>query len=125
MKRLIALFLVLIPLFAAAQQTFVPVSATMNDEKGSYTSRNFDAPNLQFWDNRTSVTVMWGGDKLSLQRQGYSNDTYRTTVAANGVSLTVSAYRSASTGKIYLITVKRDAREGSVTINFKESKYTY
>ena len=120
MKKLIALYLILLPLWAFAQQTFVPVSATMTDAEGSYTSKNFDAPNLQFWDNQSSITVKWGGDRLSLQKVGSANDTYSTTV-----SLTVSAYRSSNSGKIYLIMVKRKSREGSVTINFKEKKYTY
>ena len=53
MKKLIALYLILLPLWAFAQQTFVPVSATMTDAEGSYTSKNFDAPNLQFWDNQS------------------------------------------------------------------------
>lgn len=94
MKKLIALYLILLPLWAFAQQTFVPVSATMTDAEGSYTSKNFDAPNLQFWDNQSSITVKWGGDRLSLQKVGSANDTYSTTVSANGMSLTVSAYRS-------------------------------
>ena len=125
MKKLIALYLILLPLWAFAQQTFVPVSATMTDAEGSYTSKNFDAPNLQFWDNQSSITVKWGGDRLSLQKVGSANDTYSTTVSTNGMSLTVSAYRSSNSGKIYLIMVKRKSREGSVTINFKEKKYTY
>lgn len=69
MKKLIALYLILLPLWAFAQQTFVPVSATMTDAEGSYTSKNFDAPNLQFWDNQSSITVKWGDDRLSLQKQ--------------------------------------------------------
>lgn len=125
MKRLVALYFLLVPLFTFAQQTFTPVSATINDEEGSYTSNSFDAPNLQFWDNKSSITVMWGGDKLSLKRQGYGDGTYRTVVSVNGTSLTVSAYRSADSGKIYLITVKQKMREGSIMINFKEKKYTY
>ena len=125
MKKLIALYLILVPLWAFSQQTFVPISATMTDAEGSYTSENFDAPSLQFWDNQSSITVKWGGDRLSLQKVGSANGTYRTTASANGMSLTVSAYRSSNTGKIYLITVKRKSREGSVTNNFKEKKYTY
>ena len=39
MKKLIALYLILLPLWAFAQQTFVPVSATMTDAEGSYTSK--------------------------------------------------------------------------------------
>lgn len=125
MKKLITLYFILAPLWAFAQQTFVPVSATITDAEGSYTSQNFDAPSLQFWDNQSSIIVEWSGDRLSLQKVSSANDTYKTTISANGMSLTIFAYRSSNNNKIYLITIKRESKEGSVIINFKERKYIW
>lgn len=125
MRILVTLYFLFISLLSFAQQTFIPVSATISDEESSYASDNFDAPNLQFWDNKSSITIIWGGDRLVLQRQGDNGSTYRTKVHANNISLTFSAYRSASSGKIYLITAKQQMKEGSVTIDFREKKFTY
>ena len=45
---------------------FKPVSETLTDELGSYTSDHFDSSNLYLVDNSSSLEVTVAGDKFTL-----------------------------------------------------------
>lgn len=98
---------------------FKPTSATINDKKGSYTSSNFNSPSITMIDNKSSITVYWGGDKVILNKSPYNEDTYSISHNQNGTIVSFMAYRSSSTDNIYLIFVEMKKGYESTKITFK------
>lgn len=122
MNRLIIIFLSFICcincLFAQTM-VFKPTSATIKDSQGSYTSQQFDCTSMLIEDNQTSVQVAIAGDKITLYPSKYNKDTYMTVVNQGSVEVTVVAFRSSSTKKIFLVTTTTRNGNKSVTIKFK------
>lgn len=83
--------------------TFKPVSATLTDELGNYTSDNFDSSNLFLVDNRSSLEVTIAGDKFTLFPIGYGKDTYQCEGKHQRGKVKFVAYRSSKTSAIYSI----------------------
>jgi hypothetical protein len=83
--------------------TFKPVSATLTDELGNYTSDNFDSSNLFLVDNRSSLEVTIAGDKFTLFPIGYGKDTYQCEGKNQRGKVKFVAYRSSKTSAIYSI----------------------
>lgn len=100
-------------------RTFYPISATMNDEKGSFTSENFNCPSMTVMDNHSSILIHWNGEKIPLQNNAYDNDTYRTYQSNTQGSVEILAYRSSSTRSIYLVVVNIRMGNEKIKINFK------
>lgn len=122
MKRLI-LFLLMqtyctIAIFAQTL-TFKPMSATINDSQGSYTSEHFDCSNMLVTDNKTSVSIAIAGDKMTLYPNQYNKDTYIAVARQGNIELKIVAYRSSNSNNIFLVTMITKNGSKSVTINFK------
>ncbi len=98
---------------------FKPISATINDSQGSYTSEQFDCPNMLVNDNNTTVDIAIAGDKITLYPNQYNKDTYMSVVQQGNTEVKAVAYRSSSTNKIYLVVMTTQSENKSVTINFK------
>ena len=99
--------------------TFKPVSATLTDSQGSFTSQNFNCGNLYLVDKGNSLDITIAGDKFSLYSIGYSNDTYQFQASQSNQSIKFVAYRSSSTNKIYLVVSTTIMNGQKVVINFK------
>ena len=71
-------------------------------------------------NNRSSVAVTWGGDRVTLPQTDTS--TYSATGYTSRGNLTIKAMRSSRNGQIYLVTVSMPNPTPGVshiTINFK------
>lgn len=99
--------------------TFKPVSATLTDEKGSYTSDNFDSSNLYLVDNGSSLEVTIAGDKFTLFPIGYGKDTYQCEGNHHRGKVKFVAYRSSSKSNIYLIACTTTLDDKKIVINYK------
>lgn len=98
---------------------FKPISATINDSQGSYTSEQFDCPNMLVNDNNTTVDIAIAGDKITLYPNQYNKDTYMSVVQQGDTEVKAVAYRSSSANKIYLVVITTRKGNKTVTINFK------
>lgn len=98
---------------------FKPTSATINDSQGSYTSQQFDCPNMLVNDNQTSVQIAIAGDIMNLYPTQYNKDTYINVVNHKNVEVKAVAYRSNNSNKIYLVVITTKNGNKSVVINFK------
>lgn len=98
---------------------FRPVSATINDSYGSFTSEQFDCANMLVTDNRTSVTVTVAGDKMVLSPSKYNEDTYTFTAYQNSTRVEGVAFRSSNTNKIFVVIMTITNGDKSVKISFK------
>lgn len=105
--------------------TLVPVSATIEDAQGCYTSEHFDSPSMTVYDEGTRVTIAWSGDVIPLKQGAYDKDTYMQSATQNGMSVNIVAHRNSSTQKIFMVTIKIKNLQGSVKIVFKERKYNF
>ncbi len=103
----------------AQTMLFKPISATINDSQGNYTSEHFDCPNMLVNDNNTTVDIAIAGDKITLYPNQYNKDTYMSVVRQGNTEVKAVAYRSSSTNKIYLVVMTTQSENKSVTINFK------
>lgn len=122
MKRIFILLLMQIACVAfisAQTAVFKPISATIKDSQGSYTSQNFNCSNMVVGDKTTSVSVSFGGNKATLYPNQYNNDTYEATLSQGTTQVKIMAYRSSSTNKIYLIVMTTRKGNESLTIKFK------
>lgn len=119
-QKTLLLLVMLMPIAVFAQQTLVPVSATITDAQGSYTSQNFDCPNMTVWDKNGSVTISWAGDEIPLRQSPYNKDTYKQSATQGGQSVEIVAHRDSSSRRIFMVTVKTKMPQGSVFITFKE-----
>lgn len=100
------------------QITFKPTKATITDSQGSFTSSNFNCPNMVVYDKGNSVQLSWGGENISLYK-GSSPDTYVASQSKSGTTMKFVAYRSSSTRQIYLVICTTKGNGKSVEINFK------
>lgn len=119
MKRVFLIILLLnVAIVIFCQTTFRPVKATITDSQGSFTSSNFNCPNMVVYDKGNIIQLSWGGENIPLSKSN-SPDTYIASQSKSGVTIRFVAYRSSSTRKIYLIicTTKGDGK--SVDIHFK------
>jgi hypothetical protein len=98
--------------------TFNPVSSTISDSEGTFSSSNFDCPSMIVYDKTNSVLLSWGGENIPLYK-GNSPDTYVASQTKSGVTMSFVAYRSSSTGRIYLVICTTKGNGQSVVINFK------
>ena len=112
-----------IPMALFAQQTLVPVSATIKDAQGTYTSEYFDCPNMTVWDKEGSVMISWAGDEVPLKQSVFNKDIYKQFGTVDNQSVEIVAHRNSSTRKIFMVTVKMKIQQGSVTITFKEHRF--
>lgn len=107
---------------AAKTVTFYPQNAVVIDDEGSHNFTSYDCPTMNVTDRRTSVTISWGGDSVVLPRSSSNEDTYRASYNSSRGQLTMSAYRSSASGKIYLVTavmLNPSPDVQRITINFK------
>ena len=119
MKRLsLLLLLATFSIVAICQTTFRPVKATITDSQGSFTSSNFNCPNMVVYDKGSSVQLSWGGENIPLSKSS-SPDTYIASQSKSGTTIKFVAYRSSSTRKIYLVICTTKGNGKSVEINFK------
>ena len=95
-----------------------PVKATITDSQGSFTSSNFNCPNMVVYDKGSSVQLSWGGENIPLSKSS-SPDTYIASQSKSGTTMKFVAYRSSSTRKIYLVICTTKGNGKSVEINFK------
>jgi hypothetical protein len=98
--------------------TFSPVSSTISDSEGSFSSSNFDCPSMVVYDKGSSVQLSWGGENIPLSKSS-SPDTYIASQSKSGTTMRFVAYRSSSTGRIYLVICTTKSNGKSVEINFK------
>lgn len=103
----------------AQTMVFKPTSATINDNQGSYTSQQFDCPNMLVNDNNATVDIAIAGDKMTLYPNQYNKDAYMSVVQQGNIEVKAIAYRSSNTNKIYLVVMTTQNGDKSVTINFK------
>lgn len=100
------------------ESTFRPVSATISDSEGTFTSSEFDCPDMVVYDNGSSVELSWGGEHIPLYG-GDSPGTYIASQSKAGTMMKFVAYRSSNTGKIYLVINTTTGNGQSVEIKFK------
>lgn len=119
MKRFSLLFLFFVfYVVAFCQITFRPVKATITDSQGSFTSSNFNCPNMVVYDKGNIVQLSWGGENIPLSKSN-SPGTYIASQTISGTTMRFVAYRSSNTGKIYLVICTTRSNNKSVEINFK------
>lgn len=102
--------------------TFCPQNAMVVDETGSHNFTSYDCPNMNVTDKGNSVDISWGGDNVTLNRSANNSDTYTATGNTPRGNLTIKAFRSSASGKIYLVTATMPNPTSDVryiTINFK------
>lgn len=121
-KRLLIFFLLFTPFALSAQQTLVPVSATIEDAQGSYTSENFDSPNMTVYDYGNSVSVVYAGDKIPLIQSAYDRDAYSQSATQGNTSVRIVAHRDSRTRKIFMVTLTTQMSQGKIKIVFKEKR---
>lgn len=97
---------------------FMPVSATITDDQGTFSSSSFDCPNMLVYDKGDDVQLSWGGEIIPLN-EGDSPDIYITSQSKSGVTMRFVAYRSSSSRSIYLVICTTTGNGKSVEINFK------
>jgi hypothetical protein len=102
----------------SARCVFRPVKATITDSQGSFTSSNFNCPNMVVYDKGNSVQLSWGGENIPLSKSS-SPDTYVASQSKSGTTMKFVAYRSSSTRQIYLVICTTKGNGKSVDINFK------
>ena len=103
-----------------SSSVFRPQNATIVDGSGSHTYSSYDCPNMTVSDRGSIVTIIWGGDAVTLSK--IDNSTYSASGRTSRGSVTIRAMRNSRTGKIYLVTVQMPNPTPGVqyiTINFK------
>ena len=102
--------------------TFYPKNTTIVDSEGSHNFTSYDCPNMNVTDNGNTVNIAWGGDNVILNESHSNSDTYTATGNTSRGKVTIKAFRSSTSGKIYLVTVVMPNPTSDVlhiTINFK------
>lgn len=102
--------------------TFYPQNATIVDSEGHHSFGSYDAPNMNVTDKYKFVKVSWGGNEVVLNETENNEDTYFASTETSKGKLTIIAYRSSRSEKIYLVTVQMPNPTPNVdyiTINFK------
>lgn len=119
MKRLsLIVSLFAISLVALCQTTFRPVKATITDSQGTFSSTSFNCPNMVVYDKGNIVQLSWGGENIPLSKSS-SPDTYFVSQTKSGTTMKFVAYRSSSSGQIYLVICTTKSNGKSVDIHFK------
>ncbi len=119
MKRLsLLLLLAAFSVVAFCQTTFRPIKATITDSQGTFSSTSFNCPNMIVYDKGSSVLLSWGGENIPLSKSS-SPDTYIASQTKSGTTMKFVAYRSSSTGRIYLVICTTKSNGKSVDIHFK------
>lgn len=124
MKKLILTLIIAMFGISMSAETFAPQSATIVDNSGqSSTFSSFDAPSMSVTDNGSSVAIVWGGDRVVLRRNS-DGSSYSASGQSSKGPITVTAYRSNRSKKIYLVTVGVNNASlpygiKRMTINFK------
>lgn len=106
--------------YSSNNREFRPGNASIVDNTGTHDFTKYNCPSMYVTDYKKSVTISWGGDVVSLPK--VSGNTYRMTGSSSKGNLTLTAYRSSQTGRIYLVTafMRNPSSEVSqITINFK------
>ncbi len=121
MKHIIFILCIFASICASAQTLFKPKSATIQDAQGSYTSQSFDCGNMVVNDYSSLIKVSVSGDTYTLNRSATNNDTYLFSQHKGNNKVELVAYRSSSSKKIYLVTLKIKwlNENRSITISFK------
>lgn len=102
---------------------FYPQNATIIDAEGSHNFEDFDCPNMNIADRGNTIKVSWGGDNIVLNKTTNNEDTYNATGNTSRGKMTIKAYRSSTSGEIYLVTVIASNPRPNVSliiINFKQ-----
>lgn len=105
---------------SSTNMEFRPGNASIVDGTGTHDYTNYNCPSMYVTDYNNSVKISWGGDDVTLPK--VSGNTYRMTGSSSKGNLTLTAYRSSQTGKIYLVTAfMRNPALGisQITISFK------
>lgn len=102
----------------SVEQTFKPIKATITDSQGSFTSSTFDCPNMIVVDKGNAIQISWGGENNSLSKSN-SPGTYVASQAKPNTTMKFVAYRSSSSGTIYLVICTTRSNGKSVDIHFK------
>ena len=101
---------------------FRPVSATISDSEGTFSSSNFDCPNMMVYDmtndGQNKIRLLWGGEDIMLYPE-VDPDTYIASQSKGGITMKFVAYRSSSTREIYLVICTTKGNGQSVDIDFK------
>lgn len=101
---------------------FYPQNATIIDSDGSHNFTSYDCPNMNVIDNGNTIGISWGGDNVVLNKSYINSDTYSAVSNTSSGKVTIKAFRSSASGKIYLVTVAMPNPTSDVlhiTINFK------
>ena len=101
---------------------FKPGNATVVDNTGSHNFTSYDCPNMTVVDLNSSVKITWGGDTVVLSPDNSTKSSYTASSNTSRGRVTIKAYRSSRTGKIYLVTVNMPNPSygvSDITINFK------
>lgn len=101
---------------------FHPQNAIVVDSEGSHNFTSYDCPNMNVTDNGNTVGISWGGDNVVLNESHSNSDTYTAIGNTSRGKVTIKAFRSSASGKIYLVTVAMPNPTLDVlhiTINFK------
>ncbi len=108
--------------FDYGMTVFYPQNATIVDSEGSHNFTSYDCPNMNVTDKGNTVSIAWGGDNVVLNKSHSNRDTYTATGNTSRGKVTIKAFRSSTSGKIYLVTVAMPNPTPDVqhiTINFK------
>lgn len=102
--------------------TFKPQNAIVVDTEGSHNFTSYDCPNMNVTDNGNTISISWGGDSVVLNKSHTNSDTYIAIGNTSRGKVTIKAFRSSASGKIYPVTVAMpnptpDVKQ--ITINFK------
>ncbi len=118
MKFLVTILPCIVSNMAYAEM-FYPKSATINDAQGTFTSQSFDSPAMNEQDAGTHISINWGGNNAILYQLRENKYTYETSQSYQGQQITITAYRSTQSYKIYLVSVTQRFNGSSIIINFK------
>lgn len=108
--------------FDYGMTVFYPQNATIVDSEGSHNFTSYDCPNMNVTDKGNTVSIAWGGDNVVLNKSQNNRDTYTATGNTFRGKVTIKAFRSSTSGKIYLVTAAMPNPTPDVlhiTINFK------
>lgn len=104
------------------KRIFTPKNALITDDNGIHQSNSFDCVNMSVEDYGNNINISCGGDKAVLKKSINNEDTYIATGTISHRNINITAFRSSTSGKIYLVTVKMSNPTPdikSITIFFK------
>lgn len=120
MKRFFTTLLIQIACFtfiSAQIVVFKPVSATITDNQGCYTSRQFNCENMVVNDKKNIVEISIRGNKTILHQTNSS--TYEATLSQDGIQVKIQAFRGVTNKKIVAVVMKTSKKNEIITIKFR------